>query len=79
MRALLSSGADPNARITSSAMFMDYIGYPRKGAFEPFACGTGDLKGATALWVAAYTANGPIFTATAHEDAAGPEKSLLSK
>ena len=71
VRALLSSGADPNARITSSAMFMDYIGYPRKGAFEPFACGTGDLKGATALWVAAYTANGPIFTATAHEDAAG--------
>jgi hypothetical protein len=37
---------------------MNYIGYPKKGAFEPFACGTGDLRGATALWVAAYTANG---------------------
>jgi ankyrin repeat protein len=39
-------------------MFMSYIGYPKKGAFEPFACGTGDLYGATPLWVAAYTANG---------------------
>jgi hypothetical protein len=39
-------------------MLMSYIGYPKKGAFEPFACGTGDLIGATPLWVAAYTANG---------------------
>jgi ankyrin repeat protein len=39
-------------------MFMAYIGYPKKGAFEPFACGTGDVRGATPLWVAAYTANG---------------------
>src|SRR5262249_49798212 len=30
----------------------------KKGAFEPFACGTGDLRGATPLWVAAYAANG---------------------
>ena len=30
---------------------MSYIGYPRKGAFEPFAPGTGDLRGATPLWV----------------------------
>jgi len=46
-------------------MFMDYIGYPKKGAFEPFACGTGDIQGATALWVAAYTANGiPSSTLT---------------
>ena len=47
VRALLERGADPNARITTSAMFMTYIGYPTKGAFEPFACGTGDLRGAT--------------------------------
>jgi len=58
VKALLAHGADPNARITSWAMFMNYIGYPKKGAFEPFACGTGDLRGATPLWVAAYGSNG---------------------
>lgn len=58
VKALLARGADPNARITTSAMFMSYVGYPKKGAFETFACGTGDLRGATPLWVAAYSANG---------------------
>jgi ankyrin repeat protein len=58
VKALLARGADPNARIDTSAMFMSYIGYPKKGAFETYACGTGDLRGATPLWVAAYTANG---------------------
>jgi ankyrin repeat protein len=57
VKALLARGADVNARVETSAMVMDYIGYPRKGAFEPFACGTGDLWGATPLWVAAYAAN----------------------
>ncbi len=56
VRALLAAGADPNGRITTSAMLMNYIGYPKKGAFEPFVCGTGDLRGATALWVAAFGA-----------------------
>jgi cytohesin len=60
VKALLSRGADPNIRISTSAMFMGYIGYPKKGAFEPFACGTGDIRGATPLWVAAYTANGSV-------------------
>jgi ankyrin repeat protein len=60
VKALLAKGADPNVRITSSAMMMSYIGYPKKGAFEPFACGTGDLIGATPLWVAAYAANGGV-------------------
>ena len=69
VKALLARGADPNAGITPSAMFMSYIGYPRKGAFEPFACGTGDLRGATPLWVAAYTANGPISSSGPPEDA----------
>ena len=55
---LLARGADPNARIEAWAMIMSYVGYPRKGAFEPFACGTGDLRGATPLWVAAYDMNG---------------------
>ncbi|HEY7171014.1 MAG TPA: ankyrin repeat domain-containing protein [Vicinamibacterales bacterium] len=57
VNALLARGADPNARITVSAMMMSYIGYPKKGAFEPFACGTGDLLGATPLFVAAMAAN----------------------
>ena len=55
--ALLARGAEPNARITTSAMFRSYIGYPTKGAFEPFSCGTGDIRSATPLWVAAYAAN----------------------
>ena len=58
VEALLARGADPNGRISAWAMIMNYIGYPRKGAFEPFACGTGDLRGATPLWVAAYDMNG---------------------
>ena len=58
VEALLVRGANPNARIKAWAMIMNYIGYPRKGAFEPFACGTGDLRGATPLWVAAYDMNG---------------------
>jgi ankyrin repeat protein len=57
VKALLAHGANPNARITVSAMMMSYIGYPTKGAFEPYACGTGDLLGATPLWVAALAAN----------------------
>ena len=60
VKALLAKDADPNGRITTSAMFIGYIGYPKKGAFEPFSTGTGDLAGATALWVAAYTANGNV-------------------
>ena len=60
VEALLARGADPNAGTTTSGMFMSYIGYPRKGAFEPFACGTGDLRGATPLWVAAYWANSRV-------------------
>ena len=58
LQALLKRGADVNVRITTSAMFMSYIGHPTKGAFEGFSCGTGDLRGATPLWVAAYAANG---------------------
>jgi ankyrin repeat protein len=42
-------------------MFMTYVGFPKKGAFEPYATGTGDLNGATPLWVAAFAANGGGF------------------
>ena len=58
VEALLARGANPNARVTTSAMIQSYVGYPKKGAFEPFACGTGDLRGATPLWVAAFEMNG---------------------
>ena len=62
VEALLARGADPNARITSSAVFEEYLGYPRRGAFDTYTSGVGDLRGATPLWIASLGANGkPIF------------------
>jgi ankyrin repeat protein len=58
LRALLAKGANVNEPVTSSAMAMSYIGRPTKGAFENFSCGTGDFRGATPLWLAAFAANG---------------------
>ena len=39
---------------------MSYIGRPTKGAFESFSCGTGDFRGATPLWLAAFAANAGV-------------------
>ncbi len=58
VRALLAHGADPNARIAMSAVVLGYLATPRRGAFEQNAVGTGDLRGATPLWVAAFCTNG---------------------
>jgi len=58
IKALLAKGARVNERVTTSAMAMSYIGRPTKGAFESFSCGTGDFRGATPLWLAAFAANG---------------------
>jgi len=57
VQKLLAKGARVNEPVTSSAMAMSYIGRPTKGAFEPFSCGTGDFRGATALWLASFAAN----------------------
>ena len=58
VRELLARGALPNARIGTSAVILNYLARPRRGAFEQNSVGTGDVRGATALWVAAYSANG---------------------
>jgi ankyrin repeat protein len=58
LEALLARGADPNAPIaTSTVMGLGVSG--RSGAFDTFSVGTGDLKGATPLWIAAYVAHSP--------------------
>jgi ankyrin repeat protein len=56
VKLLIARGADPNARIDKMALHTGYIGYPTKGAFEPFTNGTGDLRGATPIWLAAAAA-----------------------
>ena len=56
VKALLAAGANPNARITTSTGVQGWLTIKR-GPFEPFSVGTGDLKGATPLWVAAFSAN----------------------
>jgi ankyrin repeat protein len=56
VKALLTHGADPNARIETSTGVQGWLTIKR-GAFEPFSIGTGDLKGATPLWVAAFSSN----------------------
>ena len=58
VNALIERGADPNARTRAPALVMTYIATPRRGAFSAFACGAGDLNGATPLWVAAYSTSG---------------------
>jgi len=62
IQALLDKGARVNEPVTTSAMAQSYIGRPTKGAFESFSCGTGDFRGATALWLAAFNANGGAGT-----------------
>ena len=57
LKTLLARGADVNGRIaTDTVMGLGVSG--RHGAFDSFSVGTGNLKGATPLWVAAFAANG---------------------
>ena len=53
--ALLARGADPDARMTASGV--THQGFVRNGAYDTFATGTGDIAGATPLWVAAFGMN----------------------
>ena len=55
VNALLARGADPDARMTASEVTAQ--GFVRNGAYDTFATGTGDVAGATPLWVAAYATN----------------------
>ena len=66
--ALVARGADPNARIMASAVDQDFLATPRRGAFQTYSCGTGDLSGATSLWIAAREANGRPGGKTAAPD-----------
>jgi ankyrin repeat protein len=63
VKALLARGADPNARISLAMLGTTTEGYAKgKGAFDTGVTGTGNLRGATPLWVAARTANSaPVY------------------
>jgi ankyrin repeat protein len=82
VEALLARGADPNARIDTSAVVLGYLGSPRRGAFEQNAVGTGDVRGATPLWVAAFSTNGGgLFGENARyvvDSSAGVMRALLA-
>jgi uncharacterized protein len=60
IKSLVAHGADLNARITASTGVQGWLTL-KNGAFEPFSVGTGDLKGATALWVAAFDMHGQTY------------------
>ena len=53
VEALLERGANPNSRIATDSAAVHWVA-PKSGAFNAFATGTGNLRGATPLWVAAY-------------------------
>jgi ankyrin repeat protein len=78
--ALLARGADPNAKMTVSEMAG--LGFLRNGAFDTFTTGTGNVGGATPLWVAAYSTNPGMGSAGFRRDQVGstPEivRSLLA-
>jgi ankyrin repeat protein len=70
IKALSAHGADPNARIVSSAGVQGWLTL-KNGAFEPFSVGTGNLRGATPLWVAAFDMHGGVYGGFGMRDTSG--------
>lgn len=76
LKALVAHGVDVNARIASPAGVQGWLTLKR-GAFEPFSVGTGDLRGATALWVATFDVHGGVYRGSSAMDTS--EKSNKSE
>ena len=74
LKALIARGADLNARITESTGVQGWLTL-KNGAFEPFSVGTGDLKGATPLWVAAFDMHGQQYSGAAFGDRSAENRS----
>ena len=55
VKALLDRGAEPNPGMTASEM--PGLGFLRNGSYDNFGTGTGNVAGATPVWVAAYATN----------------------
>ena len=76
VKTLLAHGADPNGRITASTTTL-FFTKVSLGAFDLFSNGTGNLRGATPLWVVAYAAQGGqrinVGADDLKEDAGTPE------
>jgi ankyrin repeat protein len=79
VRALLAKGARVNEPVAASAMAQSYIGRPTKGAFESFSCGTGEFRGATALWLAAFAANQSGTGAFGADNAPADDNALAAR
>ncbi len=74
VKALIAHGADVNAQITESTGVQGWLTL-KNGPFEPFSVGTGDLKGATPLWVAAFDMHGQQYSGAAFGDRSTENKS----
>lgn len=76
--ALLAAGADPNARIEVSTTMEAWVS-GKLGARDAQAMGTGDLSGATPLWVAAFRANRESLMYINNGRMAAPAEALRSE
>lgn len=76
--ALLDAGASPNARIDVFTTMEAWVS-GRNGARDAQAIGTGNLRGATPLWVAAFRANREDLMYINNGRLAAPEVALRSE
>jgi serine/threonine-protein phosphatase 6 regulatory ankyrin repeat subunit B len=70
IKVLAAHGGDLNTRITASTGVQGWLTLKR-GAFEPFSVGTGNLRGATPLWVAAFDMHGQAYGGFSMGDGTG--------